>query len=150
MYNHKKTIQFTFSFINEMINRNDIDLKTRLKEDYIDKNWSNIQKSQLIESIILGFPIPIIYLSEKINGEIYVIDGIERLKAINEFKNNKFPLEGLELLKECEGKWYRDEDKESIDTKYYRILNMSNIECFIIYAPTLETEMALYKRIKQE
>lgn len=45
------------------------------------------QKTKLIESILLGIPIPPIFVSQKINGTWDVIDGQQRLSTILQFLN---------------------------------------------------------------
>lgn len=71
--------------------------------------WSEVQKSQFIESIILNIPIPPIYLNESKNGTYIMIDGLQRSTAIKEFLdfkiakyevgNSGFKLQGLNALK---------------------------------------------------
>ena len=63
-------------------------------------------KSRLIESVLLNMPIPIIYTSEIEEGKEEVIDGQQRITTFHEFKNNKFKLFGLDILKELNGKKY--------------------------------------------
>ncbi|WP_278491346.1 DUF262 domain-containing protein [Acinetobacter gyllenbergii] len=50
--------------------------------------WSLIQKSRLIESIILGIPLPPIFVSVDIQSIWTVIDGVQRLSTILQFTNN--------------------------------------------------------------
>lgn len=47
--------------------------------------WSDTQKSRLIESILLGIPIPSIFVSQREDGIWDVIDGLQRLSTIFEF-----------------------------------------------------------------
>lgn len=47
--------------------------------------WDEEQKSKLIESILLGIPIPPIFVSQKTNGKWDVIDGQQRLSTILQF-----------------------------------------------------------------
>ena len=47
--------------------------------------WSPLQKTKLIESILLGIPIPSIFVSQRENGVWDVIDGLQRLSTIFEF-----------------------------------------------------------------
>ena len=79
-----------------------------LKPDYQREYRSSIEdESSLIESILLGIPIPPIFLaSNKIfNIQILnVVDGQHRLKAFYRFVNNKFKLKGLTLRKDLENK----------------------------------------------
>ena len=44
--------------------------------------WSPEQKSRLIESLLLGIPLPSIFVSQRENGIFDVIDGLQRLSTI--------------------------------------------------------------------
>ena len=62
--------------------------------------WSKKQKSELIESVIMGIPLPIIYLAENADGRLIVVDGRQRLTTFFEFLDNKFRLRDLKILKQ--------------------------------------------------
>ena len=47
--------------------------------------WSIRQKSRLIESILLGIPVPRIFVSQRPDGVWDVVDGLQRLSTIFEF-----------------------------------------------------------------
>jgi hypothetical protein len=47
--------------------------------------WSNSQKSKLIESLLLGIPIPSIFVFERDDSSWELIDGLQRLSTILEF-----------------------------------------------------------------
>ncbi len=47
--------------------------------------WSDHQKSRLIESLLLGIPLPPIYVAVNESGVWEVIDGVQRLSTIFEF-----------------------------------------------------------------
>ncbi|MGL5197187.1 MAG: DUF262 domain-containing protein, partial [Chroococcales cyanobacterium] len=47
--------------------------------------WSNHQKSTFIESILLGIPIPAIFVNQREDGIWDVIEGVQRLSTIYEF-----------------------------------------------------------------
>ncbi|OAI31097.1 hypothetical protein A1351_22070 [Methylosinus sp. R-45379] len=47
--------------------------------------WDIGQKSKLIESLLLGIPIPSIFVFEKDNGTWELIDGLQRISTILEF-----------------------------------------------------------------
>ena len=62
-----------------------------------DKVWPDQAKKYLIESIILGYPIPKFFLHQKIDAKSktalkFVVDGQQRSMAILEFFQNKLPL----------------------------------------------------------
>lgn len=52
--------------------------------------WSLDEKKSLIESILKGYPIPLILLAEKNKEEYEIIDGMQRLNALFAFIENEF------------------------------------------------------------
>lgn len=95
--------------------------------------WDDLRKSRLIESIIMGIPIPTIYTytrqdSDKIN-EI-VIDGQQRLKTIKQFVKNQFPLDGLKLNAYLNGLRF-DELPNNVKVRFLNytlhIVNITNV-----------------------
>ncbi|MCH7390892.1 DUF262 domain-containing protein [Acinetobacter dispersus] len=50
--------------------------------------WSIVQKSRLIESILLGIPLPPVFVAVDKDGCEVVIDGVQRLSSILEFTGN--------------------------------------------------------------
>lgn len=73
--------------------------------------WKDREKSRLIESILLGLPLPSFFFSERSESayEWEVIDGLQRLCAFQEFfVDNSLKLKGLEFLPQYEGKTYSD------------------------------------------
>ncbi|MCP4109372.1 MAG: DUF262 domain-containing protein [Desulfobacteraceae bacterium] len=65
--------------------------------------WEPIQKSQFIESVILNFPLPPFYLNQDKNGNLTIIDGLQRTTTLFQFFNDKFELSGLEAIPELNG-----------------------------------------------
>ncbi len=65
-------------------------------------DWTDEQKSQLIESLMLHIPIMPLFFTENADGHTVVLDGIHRLTSIFEFLDEKFCLEKLVYLKEYE------------------------------------------------
>lgn len=53
--------------------------------------WSLIEASKLIESLILGLPIPQIFLYEQERNKFLVVDGQQRLMSIYFFMKGRFP-----------------------------------------------------------
>lgn len=60
----------------------DIDIHPEFQRIF---RWAPEQKSLLIESILLGIPIPPIFVSQRLDGVWDVIDGVQRLSTILEF-----------------------------------------------------------------
>lgn len=47
--------------------------------------WTDVRKSQLIESILLEIPIPMFYVSSEEDGKWTVVDGLQRISAFRDF-----------------------------------------------------------------
>jgi uncharacterized protein with ParB-like and HNH nuclease domain len=54
--------------------------------------WDINRASKLIESLILGLPVPQIFLYEEARNKFLVIDGQQRLMSIYYFVSQRFPL----------------------------------------------------------
>ena len=54
--------------------------------------WDIVKASKLIESLILGLPVPQIFLYETAKNKFLVIDGQQRLMSIYYFIKQKFPV----------------------------------------------------------
>lgn len=88
----------------------------KLNPDYQRKHrWTPEYSSRLIESLILNIPVPLIYISQDVDvddevdegiARYSVIDGQQRLTAIYEFLKNELVLVGLEVLEELNGLKY--------------------------------------------
>lgn len=63
-----------------------------------DEVWTIRQKIELIESILMGLPLPVFYFNQDSEGNIIVIDGRQRLTAIFSYMNNEFCLSKLKVL----------------------------------------------------
>lgn len=59
--------------------------------------WSPAKKSRLIESILLGIPLPSIFVMQRHDGVWEVIDGLQRLSTILEFMGELRNEEKVEL-----------------------------------------------------
>ncbi|MFT3663377.1 MAG: DUF262 domain-containing protein [Gordonia sp. (in: high G+C Gram-positive bacteria)] len=81
--------------------------------------WTSAQKSRLIETILLGIPLPSIFVMQREDSIWELIDGLQRISTVLEFvgklKNEKgkqlAPLElaSTEYLPSLQGMYYDDE-----------------------------------------
>jgi hypothetical protein len=69
-------------------------------------SWTATMKSRLIESFILNIPVPSIILYQQDFKPYEVLDGEQRISAIQEFYENKLKLTELEILPELNGDTY--------------------------------------------
>ena len=51
--------------------------------------WTPKQKCELIESILMGLPLPIFYFKQQNNSTYVVVDGKQRLSTLFEFLSKK-------------------------------------------------------------
>lgn len=84
-----------------------------LEVDFQRKDvWKYKQKCELIESILMGLPLPIFYFKLQSNSNYVVVDGKQRLSTLFEFLENKFVLKSLRILNFLNGKRFEDLTEE--------------------------------------
>lgn len=89
----------------DQLENDEIDLQPDFQR--VTDVWDNVKKSRLIESILLGLPLPSFYFSEDpVSQKLSIMDGLQRICAIRDFvleKENPLKLEGLQFLKNFDG-----------------------------------------------
>lgn len=92
----------------EQLENDEIDLQPDFQR--ASDVWDTVKKSRLIESILLGLPLPSFYFSEDpVTKKLSIIDGLQRICAIRDFiLNDEEPLvlENLQFLKTFNGFTY--------------------------------------------
>lgn len=63
-----------------------------------DFTWDENRQAKLIESIILGLPIPFIFVAENRYGNWEIVDGSQRIRTLHAFLKNNLKLKNLETL----------------------------------------------------
>jgi len=107
--------------------------------------WDDERQSKLIESLVLGLPIPIIFLAEVENGRIEIVDGSQRIRTIAAFVNNELRIVGLETLTEMNDLMFEDlplSRKRKINNIPIRTVVLSD-------ATTEEVRNELFERINR-
>jgi hypothetical protein len=94
------TKPFSLRQVVDMITDGDIDLAPDFQRLYV---WKPLQRSRLIESILLGIPLPAFYFNQNDSGELQVVDGVQRLTTLYRFARNEETLSDLEYLYHLEG-----------------------------------------------
>ena len=83
-----------------------------LKPEYQREYRASVEdESSLVESILVGIPIPPVFLcSSRLNGVqvLNVVDGQHRLYSFYRYRKGMFPLTGLQLLTDYEGLRFSD------------------------------------------
>ena len=146
--------------IGEMINLyqdGDLDIHPEFQRVY---RWSEEQKSKLIESILLGIPLPSIFVSQRDDGVWDVVDGLQRLSTIFSFvgvlkKGDGTTFKPLELqstkyLPSLKGKVWEDQDdpEREIDSDIKRVFKREKLDIKIIKRESeKDTKFELFQRL---
>jgi hypothetical protein len=101
-----------------MYERQELDVQPAFQRFF---RWTPFQRSRLIESILLGIPMPPIFVAQRPDGVWDVVDGVQRLSTIFNFAgvlrdeaNNLYPpmkLESTQFLPSLLGKVWESEDE---------------------------------------
>jgi hypothetical protein len=122
--------------------------------------WSIRQKSRLIESILLGIPVPQIFVAQRADGVWDVVDGLQRLSTIYQFvgilkdeDGKELPaltLERTKYLPSLEGKRWEDEAQpdQSLTPAQRLLIKRAKIDVSIILKESDEAaKYELFQRL---
>lgn len=115
-------VDWTIETINLQIQKGNVDLQPGFQRRVA---WDDERKSRLIESIIVGLPVPNIVLAESISsrGKFIVIDGKQRLVAVSEYMQSMYKLKGLDMRGDLNTKAFNElpqEDREHLENATIR------------------------------
>ncbi|APU44688.1 DUF262 domain-containing protein [Streptomyces sp. TN58] len=139
------TKQFSLRNALDMIDDESLELAPDFQRGRV---WKHVQKSRLIESVLLQIPLPAFYFAEDSEGFMRVVDGLQRLSTIHDFvrggEKAGFALKGLEYLEESvEGKRFED-----LPAPWKRRINNAQIMAHVIDPTTPPDVMYdIFKRI---
>lgn len=105
---HTRQINFSLQELQNYVDANDIITDPDYQRNYI---YDVKRASRLIESILIGIPIPVVYLAEEDEGVYSVIDGQQRITSFVKYLKNEYKLNGLTKLPELNGLFYKELDK---------------------------------------
>lgn len=133
----------------DMIQEGDIDLSPDFQREFV---WSDIKRrSRLIESLLLRIPLPVFYLAQDEDGTYQVVDGVQRLTVLRDFMSNKFKLRDMEYLKDCNGKWFNDKNRdpsESLERVYVKRIQQTMLSFNVIDPQTpSKVKYDIFRRI---
>ena len=135
---------FSISTIMELIKDKDLEISPNFQRHFV---WDKTRQSKLIESILLGLPLPSIYLSQYSDGRLTIVDGLQRITTIQNFMNDDLVLCNMEYFKDCNGKKY-SELKDVLPLLQYRRFRQTQIMCFVIdYRSPNALKFDLFRRL---
>jgi organic radical activating enzyme len=99
------TKTFSVREVYNQIVEGETDLAPDFQREFV---WSQAKQVLLIESILLGIPLPAFYFNQDSSGAFQVVDGVQRLTTIRLFMSNKLTLVDTHLayLKDLAGNTY--------------------------------------------
>ncbi|MEI3228308.1 MAG: DUF262 domain-containing protein [Lachnospiraceae bacterium] len=62
--------------------------------------WDDVRQSRFIESLMIGLPIPYIFLAETDTGRYEIVDGSQRIRTLAAFLNDELTIKGLEKIED--------------------------------------------------
>lgn len=105
--------------------------------------WDNYRQARFIESLLLGYPTPMLFLSDTSNGNLEIVDGLQRISTLANFFKNDLILEKLEKLDALDGFKFDnlpEEERKRLAATSLRVIVLRR-------DTTLETRIDLFKRI---
>ena len=139
-----------------MYEKDELDIHPEFQRFY---RWSEHQKTSLIESILLGIPLPQVFVSQRKDGVWDVIDGLQRLSTIFQFvgilkdENNKLlpplKLTATKYLPSLNGVlWDSDKTKVRLSSELQLVIKRSKVSASIILKESDETtKYDLFQRL---
>ncbi len=118
---YSDTLNFSVGEILNLYKDGDINLEPAFQRLF---RWSPEQQSKFIESLLLGYPVPAIFVYAKENGVWDVVDGVQRISSLLNFsglldEENPLVLDKTDILEELIGKTWDE-------TTYNKINNNSD------------------------
>lgn len=110
-----------------------------------DFTWDKVRQSKLIESIILGLPIPFIFVAENRDSSWEIVDGSQRIRTIHSFLNNNLCLQELKSIKSLNG--YKFEDLDA--SRQGKILNTALRIIVLSEETTDDIKKDMFERINR-
>lgn len=137
------TPAFTVGYLMDRIEHNEINMNADFQRN--GNLWTRGKQCRLIESILLGLPLPAFYFDT--NSSAWdIIDGLQRCCSIKNFCVDKnMRLEGLEFLVDMNGLGYDD-----LNRSLQRSIVMREITVNLLKKSPREVRYILFKRLNTE
>lgn len=140
------TPPFTIGYLIDRLQHDEINMNTEFQRE--NNLWTDEKQSRLIESVLLGLPLPAFYF-ETSNPKWDIIDGLQRCCSIHNFCVSKtLKLTGLEFLKEKDGKTYLEgKCFDDLDRTLQRSIITRPITVNLIKKANKKVRFILFRRL---
>ena len=122
---HTRSMNLSLQELKNSVDANDIITDPDYQRKYV---YDDKRASCLIESVLIGIPIPVIYLAEEEDSVYSFIDGQQRITSFVRYLKNEFPLTKLKKLKSLNGLYFKQLDKDLQRRLNYQTLSIVCIE----------------------
>ncbi|GAB6010870.1 DUF262 domain-containing protein [Viscerimonas tarda] len=141
-----ETPPYTVGYLIDRIEHDEINMNTDFQRE--GNLWTPEKQSRLIESILLGLPLPAFYF-DTANKQWDIIDGLQRCCSIENFCiKKKLRLTGLEFLGEKDDKPYLEGlGFDDLDRTLQRSIIMRPITVNLIKKAPRNIRFILFKRL---
>lgn len=107
--------------------------------------WGKEKKAELVESVLMGLPLPIFYFNQDRYGRLIVVDGRQRLTALFEFLDNRISLVKLKVFPEFNGARFSD-----LPSVMQSRLEDFQVHAHVILPPTPDrVKFEIYERVNR-
>lgn len=107
--------------------------------------WDDVRQSRFIESLLMGLPIPYIFLAETSDGRYEMVDGSQRIRTLAAFINDELKLKGLDKIGEINGITFSQLPK----SRQRKFLNISLKMIVLSELTTEESKNDIFERINR-
>ena len=107
--------------------------------------WDTVRQSRFIESLMIGLPIPYIFLAETDKGRYEIVDGSQRIRTLAAFLNNELKIKGLEKIEDLNNLFFSDLDI----SRQRKFKNISLKMIVLSERTTAETKNDIFERINR-
>lgn len=103
--------------------------------------WTNPEKSRFIESLILGLPVPTIFLAQDGDSKrLNIVDGQQRLKTLQGYLGGKFALSGKGIQTDLSGRYFSTDVARSPKSKVLLEADARQLADSVIHAVVIKPD----------
>lgn len=153
------TVQITIGEVSNMYSSKELNILPDFQRLF---RWTNERKSNFIESILIGIPVPPVFVYENENGTWELIDGLQRISTLLEFMGVLRDVDSDEMRRSKLQKtkylpslqdmvWEQKEDGEvQIDKNLQLFFRRARVDFQILKHPSdYKTKFDLFQRLNR-